>query len=287
MSSPNKSKGRVYFGAVVLVTLVLTACSAAEPTEEPMAVQETAEVMPTETPVYLSAPEGAIVADYDQVSFWFSSDIAWTWSAEYIPEGPGSSSSAGPVSHTDPEHFIFHLNDYVRVTQDYNPNLKGWIYVYPAPAMAEQNLGAKGRIEGLQDYLAAPPANLMDQTQQIPFLPLINGSQVFHSQVKFLDFQNGRGVRFITTIAQGFVPLSNGGIFYTYQGLTEDGAYYVAMIMPAANILLEGGPPEGYMDDPVGYFTGLAEQLDRQPASTFTPDLAALDALVESLLVRP
>lgn len=284
-------KPYVSFIAILSIVLVFTACSLQTPKSE-MANQSVASIEPTvvqatETPSYRFAPADAIAADYDEVSFWFSPAVARSWKAEYVPQGPGSSSSAGPVSHTDPEHIIFKLNDYVAPSQSTADILQPRIYIYPAVEMSEQNQGAGIQIQALQAYLATPPADLMDLSAEIPFLPLVNGAQVLHTQVKFLDFQNGSGVRFITSIAQGFVPIGNGAIFYTYQGLTSDGAYYVAVLMPVTNPILDGGPPDNFMDDPISYVQGIAEQLDRQPSSSYTPDLSSLDAIIETLLVRP
>ena len=235
-----------------------------------------------------------IIADYDQVSFWFPADVARNWSVEYIPQGPGSSTSAGPVEHTDPEHIIFSLDFYPISASSPKSLHRPLIYVYPAVQMSEQNPIAGTRIEGLRRFLDSPPENLMDQSEDIPFLPLFNAAQVFHTQVKFVDFQNGQGVRYLTMYSQGPMPVVNAGIFYTYQGLTNDGQYYIAAYLPVnhsslktyANDVMDA-EGDAFMTDPMNYINGVSEQLDRQPSYTFTPDLSALDAMIESLLVRP
>ena len=44
-----------------------------------------------------------------------------------------------------------------------------------------------------------------------------------HSQVQYLDFKNGTGVRYLTQFDQGILPINNYELVYTYQGLTSDG----------------------------------------------------------------
>lgn len=279
--------------AIVLILMIaLVACNlqsapnqiVEDPTPLPVEPTHTLEIPAAEPPT----------VSYESISFSFGPEIAQSWKVEFVPEGPGSTTSAGPVEHTDPAHLIFVLDNYAVPPPSPNSRNLPMIYIYPAPQMAEQNPVAAPRIAGLQAFLETPPANLLDQSEQIPFLPLFNASQAIHTQVKFLDFQNGRGVRFLTMYSQGPMPIANGGIFYTFQGLTDDGQYYVAALMPVNHPLLRSNANEAndldgdaFMTDPINYINGVAEQLDRQAASTFIPDLSALDAMIETLLVHP
>ena len=49
---------------------------------------------------------------------------------------------------------------------------------------------------------------------------------------KLQPFVSGIGVRFLTEYAQYFVPVNNHDLFYTYQGLTNDGQYWISVILP-------------------------------------------------------
>jgi hypothetical protein len=132
--------------------------------------------------------------------------------------------------------------------------------------------------------------------EAIPALPLVNARQAMHPQVEFLDFQNGTGVRFLTQYNQGFTPINNRQLCYTFQGLTIDGKYFLSVVLP---VNLPGLPPDGRIEelnDPAkldqyvnNYNKNLAETItliDQQPAEAFTPDLGLLDALVESIEVK-
>ena len=88
---------------------------------------------------------------------------------------------------------------------------------------------AAERVQAMQALLAPKPAA---PDQEIPVLPVYNAAQVFRAQVQYVNMQNGAGVRFVTMYSQGLMPATNKDVFYTYQGLTSDGAYWVSAILP-------------------------------------------------------
>jgi hypothetical protein len=158
------------------------------------------------------------------------------------------------------------------------------IFIYPAQEFSTMSELAKGKIETLQALMEArPPA----PENEIPLLPLINAAQVFHAQVQYLDFENGSGVRFITHYSQEVVGrLTNKNIFYTFQGLTQDGKYYVAAFFPIA---ASGLSDEVVQEDWEAAQAHLAEDiqhLDSLSSQEFEPDLDILDSLIESLIVH-
>ena len=79
---------------------------------------------------------------------------------------------------------------------------------------------------------------------------------------------------------------------YTYQGLSNDGKYYVAAVLPVnhPNLPADGTvtgnePPEFISDYPV-YLANVAKDLNSQAANTFTPDLTQLDAMMSSMEIK-
>jgi hypothetical protein len=145
------------------------------------------------------------------------------------------------------------------------------------------------RVSDLRQLLVDKPVD----PQAIPFLPLFPAGQMLRAQVAYVDFQNGAGVRFLTQYAQAYLPINNYELFYTFQGLTDDGGTYVAAILPASHPALPADQAayEGDLDtlvqnfDP--YIAEIAQLLDAQDVSSFTPDLSRLDAMIRSLDVVP
>ena len=164
------------------------------------------------------------------------------------------------------------------------------IKVYPVSGLESDEL-TRAQVEGLRELLETKPAS---PANEIPVLPLINAAQVFRAQVRYLDFQNGSGVRFITQYRQDPGPVTDEEIFYTFQGLSDDGAYYVVASFPLATAVL---PDTLAMEsqefrefEKKNYEEYLKEQvdiLDALSSGEFDPDLAILDQLVASLEIQP
>ena len=106
--------------------------------------------------------------------------------------------------------------------------------------------------------------------------------------MEFPDFKSGKGVQFLTQLNQGMGLISNNELIYSFQGLTNDGKYYIAAILPVTHPELPADPKAGEgqiqdLNDYPAYRSSMITLLDQQPAGSFTPDLSKLDALVRSI----
>ena len=110
----------------------------------------------------------------------------------------------------------------------------------------------------------------------IPVLPPVATIQLFCSQIRYLNFAGGAGVRFITRYTMEVSPTTNADIFYTFQGLTSDGRYYISAFYP---ITARGLPETAVILATLNY-------LNRLPSADFTPDLARMDDMIKSLRVE-
>lgn len=238
----------------------------------------------------LSSAEKITPVEYEGVHFEVNSTMAESIWREVVTAGPRSEGM--PTWDARPEHLCFTIvgpreqNDFegMRVATA----SQSQILIYPAGEYRTMSELAKAEIEELQALLETrPPA----PENEIPLLPLINAAQVFHAQVKYLDFQNGSGVRFVTQYSQDMGPVTNQNIFYTFQGLTQDGAYYVAAYFPVTADGLSDEPiiedwdafAAGYQD----YLAGTVNHFDALSPHGFGPDLDILDGVIQSLMVNP
>lgn len=221
---------------------------------------------------------------YEGVSFTLDPSVASGASGQVIPENPGSAD--GPYWDVNPQYVKISLNGYPLTGTFWSPV----IAVYPVSEYRQVSPPADQMIDELQVFLNQKPA----QADQIPFLRIVNAGQVFHSNMQYLDFQNGSGVRFLTLYAQYPAPVNNHDLFYTFQGLTSDGNYMVSIILPINHPSLLANADELSSDefdaivkDYDNYRAEIAATLSTQPTSSFTPDLPKLDALVTSLSIDP
>ena len=80
----------------------------------------------------------------------------------------------------------------------------------------------------------------------MPFLPLWEACQAFVARPRYVRFKNGEGVLFLTQMDVGETSqVTNQGLEYAFQGMTNDGQFYVyAEFSVAAPFLPMGNEPE-------------------------------------------
>lgn len=249
---------------------LLAACQVTTPAA-PTAVPTAA--VPT-TPPATAAPTAAPTGITLDVS-----GVAQDVSVETVPAV--AASAGGPTWDVAPEFRRLTLQGYPVAQHMHKPQ----VFVYPVAEMAASNEGLGTMLANLQALLQSRQPG-----EYLPFLPLFNATQVMHAQVQFLDFQNGSGVRFLTQFDQAPLPINNNELFYTFQGLTSDGKYYVAAVLPVTHPDLPAGSQvtqeqADAMNDFPGYLAKLTDLLNGQPPERFTPDLSKLDAMIRSLAV--
>ena len=282
--------------AVLLTTL---ACVSTQPATAPVSDVETMVaatmqtfILTTPPPATLppTAPPGSVVS-YQNVSF-------------FLPEGVGTNALAGTIPavlndqqgapwEIAPEHIKFELGGYPLFGTFHTP----YILIYPAPGFAALSEAAAISITRLQAILngsAAPTA------ENLPTIPFFNAAQVFAAQIQTVQFKNGSGVRFLTEYAQYYATANNKDMFYQFQGLTNDGKYYILAILPASHPLLAmdedpasplpaGGIPFPGIDDQNAinaYYPAVVNLLNTATPGSFTPTLNNLDALIQSLNIQ-
>jgi hypothetical protein len=121
----------------------------------------------------------------------------------------------------------------------------------------------------------------------LPFLPWLNSAQVFCAQPQYIEFDGGKGIRYLTAFSQGIEPLMDQSIFYAFQGLSDDGQFYFSAVFPVLTGVfpleippsVEGQLPQNMNAEQLG-------ALNVQSGDLFKPALGQFDALVSSLEVK-
>jgi hypothetical protein len=239
-----------------------------------------------------SQPEGTQVV-YENVSFFLPNQVALSSLAATVP----AMTEAGGSAPWDiaPQHLEFDLQDYqIGLTPFHQPR----ILVYPAAEYAAAHQGAATAMAHLRVLLDGSTPVTVDNAPGIPFF---NAAQQFAAQGRVIQFQNGSGVRMLTQYAQYAAPINNTDLFYQFEGLTGDGRYYIIAILPTTAPMLAPNeqpdaslPPDGVpfpgFEDPQaapGYYAAISAKLDAAAPDTFSPSLALLDALIESISISP
>jgi Bacterial SH3 domain len=214
--------------------------------------------------VLLDAP--GLIA-YSGVTFESPAELGSTISAQ-TTSIPGASQSR-----------IFNFDD---VPSD---NLSPRIYVWRVDEYMQYGVYAEQNIMQLQELVnngreltGRQPAG------SLPFLPQLEGGMTFAVQARGLAFRNGSGARYITHFSSTPDLVRPYSYVYTYQGLTNDGRYYVSIAIPLTSELPEHGMIDfsrpGVYDE---YIEQIAIELDGFTSDQFEPALTILDEMVQSL----
>ncbi len=128
----------------------------------------------------------------------------------------------------------------------------------------------------------------------LPFLPWINAKQSFCAQPQLIQFSGGQGVRYLSYYTQGLNPVLDKQVFYTFQGLTNDGQFYISALFPVQTGIFPTEPSpcsvcgDTNYDPSSEFMTLLSTQLtdlNAQAGDHFVPSLAVLDKLVQSIQI--
>lgn len=129
---------------------------------------------------------------------------------------------------------------------------------------------------------------------EVPILPPINAAQAMHAQAKWLDFEGGTGLRFITAHTQEVIPVANDRLVYIFYGMTSDGRHGIMAVIPVSAATLPDTPPSlseaeiiALNENYESQMAAVSEQLNGLADADFDPPLSELDALVRSIAIKP
>jgi len=231
---------------------------------------------PTTHPTVTAGPKEPNFT-YAGVSFYFNPLLADDLTAGVEP---GFYQENNPWWST-PEHRLYQFNNWVLSDTFHQPIIR----VYPVADFRAINDNVSSGLDALQLALDTRPADHAG----LHVSDLFNAGQLYQSNVKYLDFHNGRGARWLALYGQAYYPIGWPNLFYAYQGLTDDGQYYVSVILPVNHPNLPH-PEEVELNDAfaLNYETYRMEtgaQMEAEGDNTFVPSLVLLDEIIASLTI--
>jgi WD40 repeat protein len=241
-----------------------------------------------------------ITITFEGINFTYPGWLAWEASAQNIPAFVDPS---GFIYNNIPAHVRFDFS-YPYTTRllfaEFQPGWAPWlapqnlenpevvpqIFIFPTTEYAEISSLAGERIETLKNLLAT---NALPTDVELSVLPTFNSAQDLRAQVYPLAFQGGRGLRFIARYAQGVTPVVNPSIFYTFQGLTEDGSLYVAaffpLYVPTLPDQIQVEDWDAFNREYQDYMADITSSLENLNPGDFEPTLEIFDTLIRSMII--
>ncbi len=256
----------------------------------------TSSIPPTQPAPTQAAQPAGIPVSFQNVSFIIPSGLASGASPQAIPNNP-SDQNNGPWA-VAPAHIEFTLDNYNLPADHFS---QVFIDVYPAQEYASMYDGARISLQRLQAILSSPSSPLTNEN--LPQVPNFNAASMFAAQAKLIQFKNGSGARFVTQYGQAVGPINNSATFYNFEGLTNDGKYYIIVVLPIQAPLLAngidpnaplpaGGVPFPDYNSPDAtvfnnYYQAITDKMNATSPDSFAPSIIILDALIQSITITP
>lgn len=242
---------------------------------------------PPNTPTQLTVPTLPLAnVTCNELSFYLDPALSNGYECETVPE---SSSSDIPMDvFTYPAHTELTIQNYPLTRTQFPPQVR----IYPVNRFSEL-------LPDVLPYRVSDLERLISSgnwsSGELPFLPPLPMVQTFFSHETVISFNGGQGVRFITDYNESNHPISNSTIFYSFQGLTDDGMYWVAVTLPISSPILatdadfhtlpEGYTIESWLQNYSSYANDVKDTLEAQAPDSFFPTINSLDSLVRSITV--
>jgi hypothetical protein len=229
-------------------------------------------------------------ASYNGISFRIDATLNYGIAARICP---ATTWDPQGWNEAHPPYSEFFFPTYSRQNVDFQPSIRvyevtGDLQDYPYP------IGAIGDLQAAIDQHPEP-------------ITWFNGAAL-HARQAYLGFASGAGVRGLIQYQQDIFFFTNNGVLYEFQGLTQDGRYYVNVRYPlSVPFLMEPAAPMIY--PPVNlnpqaiavpewpsdyeqqrrvidaYYAEALSRLVHMPVSDALPVIALLDELVQSIQV--
>jgi len=244
------------------------------------------------------------MVDYHGVRFHHDKSLASAVTAKIVEAQLASAENPAPADTIYPTHLAFELaGTYPAQPVSFIPSE---IHVYPVReyklAFARDPKAARevsATIVKLQRILRSRNPRF---TGEVPLLPLPDGYLAFRARTRFLQFNQGSGIVFLTQGQQDEMPINNQNLSYEFEGLTNDGRYYVTAEFPVAAPFLaydrdkanydvsikesscyECPEHARFMREYRAYARSIGLKLERLPAEKFQPNLKLFDELITSI----
>lgn len=266
----------------IVLAITVTACGASPAPEQPSVETVVAGTLQALTSIPVEPAATAINGTpitFSKLSLVIPQGLASSLTEEKVAEVPPSEGM--PWWEIQPANVQYPIQGYALADSSHKPK----IYVYPIAEYVAINEDVAKGIDTLKSLINSPNQPLLER---LPFLPTFNAGQMFHSNFGTVTFQNGSGIRYLTEFSQFPHTISNGGMFYTFQGITNDGLYYVSAILPINIGFLIGYPTptdQGNFDEIQKQVELVTKQLNNSKPEAFSPSMLILDALMQSMTV--
>jgi hypothetical protein len=270
----------------VPVLIFVFACNLPTATVSTVGGTPTSALPATDTPTVTLAPSPTPNVSCNEITLTLDPGRATGFQSQTPPAAGGPDD---PYFAINPQYTEVKLQGYVLPDTFHTPQIS----VFPVQSYHDLMPDIiDPKVSELQALLAG---GALPAKGALPLLPVFNAAEEFRAEYQVISFSGGSGIRYLTQYAQYFDPINSHDVFYSFQGLTTDGKYWISAILPISNSMLPpngDNPPNGmsqqqFSDQFDTYIADITDKLNSQPPESYSPTIAALDAQIESIAVHP
>ncbi len=256
-------------------------------------VMATAALFPLSSSVMAQDPVSSV--SFNGIGFSFDRALGASVNVTQVPvQRPQS----GVLSDTEAAHLAFTL--YGQRSEDKKVPLAweapGVVRFYRTADLAGHDYASQ-QLEALSAMLSARPdlASRMavpsdGNIEPLPFMLGAEAAQLIHARAQYVDTPELSGVAYLTALGQDISPFTADRFWYTFQGLSADGQWYIAAdftieapMFPATFSTKDADRISSSVKRYVKYLRESLVTLNSAAPTIFKPSLTSIDALVRSI----
>ena len=281
-----------YVSAILLALAFAQACTWAE--------TKNAEAPLRPLPVIQQTQAAERMVQFDGVSFRYDPNVFGDVKNEIVPECRLEKPDSRP-DYVAPAHVRFTFD----LGSEHN---KAELSVYPLAEFPTVYAVNSEMVDSIRDQIKILKLVLKNQSYRdadgdIPHLPYRDASDTFFVKVRRLDFSGGKGIVSVTHWTHGVDLVSNRNLLYRFEGITDDGKYYVTAETPVSVTFLPNGSVEEFegftwqmiieagQGNPSSkkrydaYIESITNRLEKLGPNDFQPHLEKFESIIKSLKV--
>lgn len=244
-------------------------------------------------PLQVQAQDVSSTVSFDRVGFTFDEVLG---TSVNVTQVPGEPASDGPFS-LGPRHRAFTIygprQEDAKVPRPINA--PGVVRFYRTADLAEydwqsQQLDALTSMLDQRPDLASQIADRFDGgIVSLPFVLHGSAGQAIHARAHYIDTPQLAGIAYVTVFRQDIYPFAASDFWYTFQGLSLDGTWYVAADFAIDASMFPARVKQKDVNRLSGakrwedYVNQSGQTLNEATPYAFAPPLTSIDALVESI----
>lgn len=145
--------------------------------------------------------------------------------------------------------------------------------------------------EALQTLLSERPDLIAyeapNTVNALPFLPFVAAGQVLRARISYTELAGLSGVSYLLVYTEVAEPFTSHSLWYTFQGISEDGSQYLTAVVPLTTTLYSDELPQNFdittfVENIDSYITENVALLNEAPVDAFSPSLDTLNSLFTS-----